>query len=188
MCQNDVLEEPLDNSNDNINIGGEACFNLAKGEYEHTLNRSDKLDNKIYISLTFYAFMFVFVKELLDNILKFKYPSDIAQYALVTVYIVICIFTIGLFIYTLLNLVRLLKPMQIEHLNLNFLVENYMQEDSPNVVYSFAFNKYSGYAKENNKKLESRFNKYDKCLDNIFLIVILSFALNILNMFISKGR
>lgn len=166
--------------------GGEACFNITKSEYDHTLNRSEKLDNKVYISLTFYAFMFVFVIDLIDNILNFKVSSDIKQIVLIVLYILICFITISIFLYTLVKLVKLLKPMEIDHFNPKYLVQENMQEDFPNIIYTFALNKYADYIIDNNEKLEARFKDYNKCLDNITWIVILSFSLNILNMFINK--
>lgn len=47
-------------------IGLESCYDLAKMEYERELERNEKLDNKISMTLTFCGVLFLFVLKYLN--------------------------------------------------------------------------------------------------------------------------
>lgn len=55
--------------------GIESCYDMAKLEYERELNRNEKLDNKISITLTFCGVLFLFTLKYLDFMKIFKYDK-----------------------------------------------------------------------------------------------------------------
>lgn len=184
-----VEEKGSPDAKKNINVilskeSAEICFNIAREEYNHTFDRSDKLDNKVYIALTFCAFIFVFVMGLLSAITEFAIPNAMTQFVLVVLYIVGCVILIGSFLYVLVKLAKLLKPMEATTINSNFLMINNVQKQSEYTIYTFASAKYTYATNENNTKLENRFKEYSKCISTIVWIVILTFVLQIIKMLI----
>jgi hypothetical protein len=169
------------------NGGAEACYNIVKVEYSHVFNRSDKLDNKVYIALTFCAFIFIFVMDLLNAIMNFKYPTDINQLVLIVMYVILCFLTIGIFIYILIKLAALLKPMKIVHIKADFIMNNNFQEHTSDDVYTFGATKYADAINDNNIELEKRFNKYNNIITKIIILVICAFLLNIIKIFIKTN-
>ena len=174
------------NKNNIVNVqnSAEVCYNTIKEEYTHTFTRSDKLDNKIYIALTICAFIFVFVLELLGSITKFKFPTEIPQLTLIILYILVCIVDIGLFLFTLVKLAKLLKPMKVDRINPNFIITNNLHKTDNSTIYTFISTKYTQTINKNNRELEKRFSEYNKCISKIIWIVIFSFLLNALKIFI----
>ncbi len=162
----------------------EACYDIVKVEYLHAFSRSDKLDNKVYIALTFCAFIFIFVLGLINPSITFKYPTDIYQLLLIVIYIVVSSGTIGMFLYTLVQLATLLKAMQVRCVDTNFIVENNLQKQNPYTIYTFVATKYVETINKNNIILEDRFKKYNNCITKIVWIVIVAFILNMLKIFI----
>lgn len=176
-------KKELDNNFD-IQNAAEVCYNIIKEEYIHTFTRSDKLDNKVYIALTFCAFIFLFVLELLGAIVKFKFPTEITQLILIILYVIVCIVDIGLFLFTLVKLAKLLKPMKIDRINPSFIITNNMHKHTSSTVYTFVSTKYTQTINKNNEELEKRFIEYNKCISKIIWIVILAFSLNTVKIFI----
>ncbi|NFL34504.1 hypothetical protein FDB64_05340 [Clostridium botulinum] len=166
------------------NDSAEACYNIIKEEYLHAFTRSDKLDNKVYISLTLCGFIFVFIMQLFSSIKEFNYPRNINQIVLIVLYVVICIIAIVLFLYTLVKLTSLLKPMEIQRIEPKFILENNLQKQNNYTVYTFISVKYVETININNDKLEKRFNQYHNCIMAIIAIVILTFVLNFIKLFL----
>lgn len=162
----------------------EACYNVIREEYEHTFIRSDKLDNKVYIALTFCAFIFLYTMDLIHSIVDFKLPSDVQQFVLVVIYLLMCVFTLGLFLYILIKLAQLLKPMRFQRIDSSFYVNNDVQLQDAFTVYSFTFVQYQRCINANNKELEKRFKDYSKCIICLVLIVVCLFILSVMKLFI----
>lgn len=156
----------------------EACYNIVKEEYVHTFTRSDKLDNKVYIALTFCAFIFLSVLDLMECITEFEYPSDVQRLTMIVLYLILCTFTIGLFLFTLVKLANLLKPMRVRRIDPTFYTQNELQLEDAFTVYTFTFKKYQESIAESNSELEERFKKYNKCISNLVWIVICLFVLS----------
>ncbi|MCD8074293.1 MAG: hypothetical protein LUF27_04525 [Lachnospiraceae bacterium] len=74
----------------------EISYEAVKLEYEHCIQRSEKLDNKIYIMLTVYAFIFTLLTSSINQIRDFVFPTDTAQLAM----IILFFFQPLLFIYS----------------------------------------------------------------------------------------
>ena len=177
----DEFPSDRDESTSNGNPdSAEACCNILYREYEHTVNRSDKLDNKVYIALTFCAFMFVSVLDLISNITKVEFPTASRELTLFVVYIVLCFITTGLFLHTLVELAKLLKPMEISRISADFYTRNELQQYAPFTIYTFTMSKYRESIDFSKDELENRFQIYYKCIEKLIVIVIGIFALYVL--------
>ena len=86
-----------DTSPENLNTitveedSSEICLNAVLEEYQHSVRRSEKLDNKVYILSTICGFIFVFITDIISNLGTFQVPTDIAQTWLVRSYIALTI-------------------------------------------------------------------------------------------------
>ena len=69
------------NNNPSINhtdFSEELSYESTKAEYDHCVQRSEKLDNKVYILLTVYAFLFVLLCDIIKKISCFSFPGRCA--------------------------------------------------------------------------------------------------------------
>lgn len=89
--------------------GAGVAFDAAKSEYEHSFQRSEKLDNKIYILLTVCAFFFVLLTDLIKGISSIAFPKTQAELTLVIAFSILMFLSVSLFILMLIWLMKLLK-------------------------------------------------------------------------------
>ena len=107
-----------DTSPENLNTitveedSSEICLNAVLEEYQHSVRRSEKLDNKVYILSTICGFIFVFITDIISNLGTFQVPTDIAQTWLVRSYIALTILMSLIYLYTILKLGILLTAKQ----------------------------------------------------------------------------
>lgn len=167
------------------NQSGRACYEIIREEYLHSFQRSDKLDNKVYITLTFLGLFFLYIIDFFTVIPKIKFPNNIQNFILVGAYIIISIGLLVGLLYILSKLLVLLKPMEIQRLSPKWFVENNMQHQKEETVYVFSFTKCAACIEENNQKMEQRFAIYNTCVDYIKWLVIAAFLLQFIQVFIN---
>lgn len=83
-------------------------------EYDHCVQRSEKLDNKVYIILTVYAFLFVLLCDIIKKISDFSFPKNNSQLAWLIIYSIFLTLNVSLYIFTLIQLIHLLKGVSIK--------------------------------------------------------------------------
>ena len=160
------------------------CLNLCRDEYNHVFERSSKLDNKVNIALTFCGLIFLFITGLFEFIYKFEYPTNTSQLVLVVVYIVLCLIIVISYVFVLMKFVSLLIPNELKRIDASHILNENYHKYPPYGLNVFLATKYSNAINENNKIIESRFVEYKKCIKNIIPIVIISFVLYFLQIFI----
>lgn len=158
----------------------EACYEIIKEEYTNVVTRSDKLDNKVYITLTFCGFIFLFITSLLDDVSKIKYPTSTPELIIVIGYAIGALSVVLIFVYVLLKLVKLLTPIDIKRFDPNFITDNNLQKRSKYGVYTYTITKYTEAINYNEEKLENKFREYNKCVKWLILIVVVAFMLDFL--------
>ena len=52
------------------------AYSAFLSEYDHCVQRSEKLDNKVYILLTVCAFLFVLLTSVISEAGKFRFPEN----------------------------------------------------------------------------------------------------------------
>ena len=57
------------------------AYSAFLSEYDHCVQRSEKLDNKVYILLTVCAFLFVLLTRVISAAGKFRFPENGVVYA-----------------------------------------------------------------------------------------------------------
>ena len=71
--------------------GAEQELESLRIEYQNLFDRSNKLDNKVYITVTFLGFMFVFITSLFGSIPQLRMSGDALHDVLSILYIIACI-------------------------------------------------------------------------------------------------
>mgnify|MGYP000218926168 CR=1 FL=1 len=100
------------------NTGSQLELTSLMTEYENQFDRSNKLDNKVYITITFCGFLFVFITGLFNGISKLGKPGNGLQMFVSALYILSCIAVMGAYAYVLVFFMRLLQPEQISRMGL----------------------------------------------------------------------
>lgn len=165
------------------NIDLLAC-DTTKLEYENSLRRSEKLDNKIYIILTICALLFVLITDILKKISTFSIPNTIQQMTLIILFTIILTITLLLYGYILLNLTKLLKGAPIQRFDPIVILERDMLKSDTKSFSKYICSKYNQCIATNNQLLGKQFIKYNKCLYCLAPVLLLSVFLIFISNFI----
>lgn len=150
---------------------GTLSIDAIKFEYAHSIKRSERLDNKIYITLAVYAFLAV----LLSN--SFVACKDHNMFA--GAYYVILAIVVILFLFVLINLILLLNPSEMSHYNCNYLPkDDILQTDD-----AFVCTKYIESINYNNEKLNKKNQDFRTCPKLTVWVVIGVIVLNLMSKF-----
>lgn len=145
-------------------------------EYEHQFDRSNKLDNKVYITLTFCGFFFVFITGLLGGISAVIRPEKMLGTIIYIVYIVACIAVLFFYIYVLIYFMELLRPEQLLRMDPCKMEHEHLDDLSELEARSRMIALYRSIINENLDKLKRRCDEFTKGLRYILSMVILAFA------------
>lgn len=145
-------------------------------EYENQFDRSNKLDNKVYITLTFCGFFFVFITGLLSGISAVSRPAIMPGKILFTAYIAACIAVLVFYVYVLIYFMALLRPEQIVRLDPCKMECEHLENLTESEAYRRMISLYRGIINENLEKLKLRCDRFTRGLRCIVSMVILAFA------------
>ena len=122
-----------------------------KFEYEHSIKRSERLDNKIYISLAIYAFLI----GILSNSFVVCQNDSILVGVYYTVFVIVAL----VFLTMLVKLILLLRPSDMMHFNcISLLEEDDLKTDDASICQD-----YINYMAANNKKLDKKNESFISC-------------------------
>lgn len=168
----------------NTNASDELSYEASKAEYEHCMQRSEKLDNKIYILLTVCAFLFVLLCDLIKKISNFSFPDDGIQLTLIIIFALCLSANIFLYTFTLIRLTNLLKGISVERFNPIIILEHDMIASDSKAVARYICSRYNQCIKTNNDNLEKRYKKFNNCVNCTIPIIFISFFLIFISNFI----
>lgn len=170
--------------NTDTNYSEELSYESTKTEYDHCVQRSEKLDNKVYILLTVYAFLFVLLCDIIKKITEFSFPQSCIQLTLVIIYSALLAFDIGLYVFILIRLTHLLKGIAIERFKPQIILERDMINADSKAVARYVCSRYNQCIDTNNNILEKRFKQFNVCVNCIIPITIISISLIFISNFI----
>ena len=127
-------------------------------EYQNQFDRSNKLDNKVYIAITFCGFLFVFITGLFSGISKISRPRNAVQAVLTAGYILTCVAVMVSYVYVLI-----------------FFMAELGQMEDPEACHSLIL-LYRDIINENLDKLKLRCDEFTKGLKFIVPTVLLAFG------------
>lgn len=75
------------------------------------------VDNKVYITITFCGFLFVFITGLFNGLSQLAKPQNGLHFFVAVLYILSCIAVMIAYVYVLVFFMRLLRPEQIARMD-----------------------------------------------------------------------
>lgn len=165
----------------------EVCLNAVFEEYQHSVRRSEKLDNKVYILSTICGFIFVFITDIISNLSSFQPPTVITQVILIYIYLTLTFLMSLLYLCTVFSLGILLTAKKTLRLTPDFLILNKVYDVKEKYARIFIASQYIQSINVTNDSLEKRFKKFNWCAYRTALVLLLAFILHFLNLFITKA-
>ena len=145
-------------------------------EYQNLFDRSNKLDNKTYITITFCGFMFVFITSLFGSILQIQMAGSTLNSIITVLYIIVCIAVAVSYVWDLIWFMRLLAPEGIIRLDPNKIAEANLESCSAAEAERRLIALYRKIINEDLEKLHIRCDKFVLGLRYVLLTLILSFV------------
>lgn len=160
------------------------AYESTKTEYDHCVQRSEKLDNKIYIILTVYAFLFVLLCDTIKRISDFSFPKNQVQLALILIYSLLLFTNVIIYGLTLIQLTHLLKGISFKRFTPSVVLERDMPAADSKAVVRYICSRYNQCIDTNNTIYEKRFKKFNSCVNFLIPIVVISILLIFISNFI----
>ena len=163
-------------------IGNQMTLKCLQMEYQNIFERSNKLDNKVYIALTFCGFLFVFITGLFSGISRLQIPTHMAAFIVTGLYILTCIFVMIAYAYALVKFIKLLSPEELVRFEPDFAHQDNLNSSDEERNCAELCEIYIKLVSEDLKKLEHRCHEYTSCLKFIPPTVVLAFAAYVLQI------
>lgn len=156
--------------------GSQLELTSLMAEYENQFDRSNKLDNKVYITITFCGFLFVFIIGLFNGISQLVKPQNALQLFVSGLYILSCVAVMGAYVYVLVFFMRLLQPEQIARMDPEIMQKEHLEEMEEEAARLRLIALYRETVNGNLVKLHRRCDEFVKGLKFIVPTVLLAFV------------
>lgn len=172
-------KEKRNDENDEFRVsersGSRLELESLKIEYRNLFDRSNKLDNKVYITITFCGFLFVFITGLFSGISKIVRPDSGWKLMITVFYILTCIAVMVSYAYLLVYFMRLLQPEKIIRMDPELMEQEHLEECSESEACERLIALYRRIINEDLGKLKHRCDEFTKGLRFVVPTVILAF-------------
>lgn len=145
-------------------------------EYQNLFDRSNKLDNKAYITVTFCGFMFVFITSLFGSIPQIRLEGVPAHDFLTVLYIIVCIAVAITYVWNLIYFMELLAPEGIIRLDPDKIAAAQLDSCSAHEAEKRLIALYRGIINEDLEKLHLRCDRFVRGLRYVIVTLVLSFV------------
>lgn len=157
--------------------GAEQELESLRIEYQNLFDRSNKLDNKVYITVTFLGFMFVFITSLFGSIPQLKMSGAAMHDVLSILYIIACIAVAITYVWNLIYYMELLAPEQIVRLDPNKIAAAKLETLPIREAERKLIRLYRRIINKDLEKLHIRCDKFVFGLRYVIVTLVLSFVL-----------
>lgn len=158
------------------NAGLRLELDSLKIEYQNLFDRSNKLDNKVYITITFCGFLFVFITGLFSGISQLTSVGSRIEGVVTVLYILTCVAVMVSYVYLLIYFLGLLQPEQIVRMDPEILREAKLEELEERAALERLIGLYRDTVDEDLVKLKTRCDEFTKGLRFVVPTVILAFV------------
>ena len=145
-------------------------------EYQNLFDRSNKLDNKTYITITFCGFMFVFITSLFGSISQIQLSKSGSGSLIMVLYIIVCVAVAVSYVWNLIWFMQLLAPEGIIRLDPDKIAGAELEKCNVHEAERRLINLYRNIINEDLEKLHIRCDKFVMGLRYVLLTLILSFV------------
>lgn len=128
--------------------------------------------------------MFLYIIQLIDNLISFKYELQYIQMGLIFLYTISIIILLIKYIYSAIILIVLLIGVDTYRISSDFIMKNQLYDEDERIISIYVMAKYTESINTNNKILQDKYTKYNKCIKNLRVIIITLFIASILKLFI----
>lgn len=167
------VEKMMETDKTDLEYGSDISYDAMKTEYEHCIQRAEKLDNKVYILLTVCAFLFVMLSDSIKKLSDIGLPENELKLFTFGGFIAIMTLTILNFVLLLVTLVTLLRGVDIKRFNADDVLSLGMVDSDKRQVIRYICMRYEQCRTHNNDVIEKRYKKYNICILLMVLEVIL---------------
>ena len=144
-------------------------------EYKNSFDRSNKLDNKVYIVITFCGFLFVFITNLFSGLTRLTIPEDTAAKLLMGAYVLCCLAVMLAYIWVLVFFLALLRPEKIHRMDPEYMKAEVIATLPEPEAAARLLALYKKTVDENLIRLHERCDRFTKGLRYVAFTVILAF-------------
>lgn len=145
-------------------------------EYKNSFDRSNKLDNKVYIVITFCGFLFVFITNLFSGLTRLTVPGAAVSGVLTVLYISLCVAVMVAYIGVLIFFLALLRPEKIHRMDPEYVQVELLAALPEQEAMERLLELYRETVNENLVRLHNRCDRFTKGLRYVVCTVILAFA------------
>ena len=145
-------------------------------EYKNTFDRSNKLDNKVYIVITFCGFLFMFITNLFSGLTRLTFPGSMVSAVLTGLYVLCCLAVMLAYIGVLIYFLRLLRPERIQRMDPDFIHAETLSSLPEQEAAERLLKLYRQVVDENLERLHDRCDQFTRGLRYVVCTVILAFA------------
>jgi len=144
-------------------------------EYKNSFDRSNKLDNKVYIVITFCGFLFVLITNLFSGLSQLQRPDSPALWVLTALYVGSCLAVMAAYVAILIFFLGLLRPERIHRMDPGPLQAEHLDEMDTQEATAKLVSLYRETVNENLDKLHTRCDRFTRGLRYVVGTVILAF-------------
>lgn len=181
-----VKIEEMPSQRGQSNTSEDIAYSAFVSEYDHCVQRSEKLDNKVYILLTVCAFLFVLLTSVISEAGKFKFPESGFAIGLIIVYAVLLASNVGIYVLMLIKLVGLLKSVSFVRFDTSEILTSNLISETPATLSRYIGTKYVRCINYNNAAIEERYKKFNFCVKlmvaDVILSIILAFVCTLISL------
>ena len=153
-------------------------------EYTNSFERSNKIDNKVYITITFCGFLFVFITGLFSGISGLAMFQGGSASVPAVIYILLCVGVVISYLYLLIYFLRLLQPEHLTRMDPERLDGAHLQGLDDAAASKILIGLYREVINDNLVRLKNRCDEFTRGLRYVIINVILAFLAYMLQIFI----
>ena len=177
--------EKTSNMHQNDKTAEDIAKDAFLSEYDHCVQRAEKLDNKVYILLTVCAFLFVLLTSTISEAAHFAFPHNGLAFTLIMLYVLLLICDVAVYSLMLIKLVGLLKSVPFARFNTRERLKYDLIAQTPETIARYLGTKYVRCIDYNNELLEKRYKAFNFCVNLLVTDVVISILLAFVCVFIS---
>ena len=122
--------------------------------------------------------------DIIKKISDFSFPKDNVQLALLIIYSILLTLNVSLYVLTLIQLTHLLKGVAIQRFDPQIILKREMIDANSKAVAKYICSRYNQCIDTNKNILEKRFEKFNKCVNCMIPLIIISIFLMFISNFI----
>ena len=126
----------------------------------------------------------VLLCDIIKKISDFSFPKDNVQLALLIIYSILLTLNVSLYVLTLIQLTHLLKGVAIQRFDPQIILKREMIDANSKAVAKYICSRYNQCIDTNKNILEKRFEKFNKCVNCMIPLIIISIFLMFISNFI----